>query len=347
MPMTTNRPIITAYCLDWHLSQSSAFHDLLVKPLAPYVDIQMVAWDGHQDLPAPQDEDDVTIFCQMPPTEKWLEAYRAPVVWIPMADYYAYPPNMPHHPRVRMVAFSHEVATWAEQLGLPYLHLTYYLNPTDLTPVQFEGERVLLYWNRTGWFDKSIIEKLCHSLQLDRLLFRNQLDPRIAPDKAYSLPPKIGNTQIEVYDNIQTSADYMALLNRANFFLAPRRLEGVGMTLLEAMARGCVVLGYDAPTMNEYIQDGITGLLIRAHSQKGTWRYWRKRVYRALHRRYHWYLYKRVITYYDNPQFQLTASLDKETCQRLGATARQAMIDGYQKWIASIPAYAEFVIGKN
>src|SRR6202012_2876394 len=38
--------------------------------------------------------------------------------------------------------------------------------------------------------------------------------------------------------------------------------EGVGITFLEAMARGCAVVAYDAPTMNEYIESGKTGVLL-------------------------------------------------------------------------------------
>ena len=344
--MTTERRVITAYCLHWHLSKSSAFHELLVKPLAPYADIQMVGWDGHEDLPAPQ-ADELTIFCQFPPTERWLAQYQAPVIWIPMADYTLYPPNIAHHPSVRMVAFSDAVAGWAQQVGLPYLRLTYYLNPDDFTPADFEGERVMLYWNRIGWFDKAFMKRLCKRLRVDRLLLRNQLDPNYPAHYAYALPQQMGGTTVELYTDIHTADGYMALVKRANMFITPRNLEGVGMTMLEAMARGCVVLGYDAPTMNEYIQDGVNGLLIRKQTHISKWLYWRRRIYRGLHRRYYWYRYKQVVTYQDRPRWQPIPTLSDADCLRIGATARAESAKGYADWVASIERYAQFIIGTN
>ena len=54
---------------------------------------------------------------------------------------------------------------------------------------------------------------------------------------------------------------YLEALSSANVFIAPRKKEGIGMTLLEAMALGQCPLVYDAPTMNEYITDNVNGLL--------------------------------------------------------------------------------------
>ncbi|MBN1440312.1 MAG: glycosyltransferase [Anaerolineales bacterium] len=39
--------------------------------------------------------------------------------------------------------------------------------------------------------------------------------------------------------------------------------EGVGLTFLEALGRGCAVFAYDAPTMSEYIAHGENGFLLR------------------------------------------------------------------------------------
>ena len=40
------KPHTIAYCLDWHIGQSRAFEELLVEPLKPFVDVELVAWDG-------------------------------------------------------------------------------------------------------------------------------------------------------------------------------------------------------------------------------------------------------------------------------------------------------------
>lgn len=55
--------------------------------------------------------------------------------------------------------------------------------------------------------------------------------------------------------------EYQETLARALIFVAPRFAEGIGLSFLEAMANGCVVVARDFPTMNEYIEHGKTGIL--------------------------------------------------------------------------------------
>ena len=57
-------------------------------------------------------------------------------------------------------------------------------------------------------------------------------------------------------------ADYLARLASCGVVLAPRRKEGIGMAFLEAMAMGKCVVAHDDATMNEYIVDGESGLLV-------------------------------------------------------------------------------------
>ncbi len=61
---------LAAYCLGWHVHQSSAFQGLLVKPLEPYVEVQLEVYNraarriddwGSRDAHAP------IIFCLIPP----------------------------------------------------------------------------------------------------------------------------------------------------------------------------------------------------------------------------------------------------------------------------------------
>lgn len=55
--------------------------------------------------------------------------------------------------------------------------------------------------------------------------------------------------------------DFEEVLSRANVFFVPRMEEGIGQSFLEAFARGQCIVSPNNGTMNEYIQDGFTGLL--------------------------------------------------------------------------------------
>ena len=66
----------------------------------------------------------------------------------------------------------------------------------------------------------------------------------------------------------QSRATYLEMLSQTNIFIAPRKKEGVGVSVLEALAMGHVVIAHDDGTMNEYIENGQTGYLFDAHNPK-------------------------------------------------------------------------------
>lgn len=55
---------------------------------------------------------------------------------------------------------------------------------------------------------------------------------------------------------------YKKCLKKANVFLCPRKTEGIGLAMIEALSIGMLVIAHDAPTANEYIVNGVNGLLI-------------------------------------------------------------------------------------
>ena len=89
----------------------------------------------------------------------------------------------------------------------------------------------------------------------------------------------------------------------SNVFFAPRLHEGIGISVLEAMASGHCVVAPDAPT-NEYISNGTNGLLYAPGRH---------------------------------------APLDLSAARSLGARARESVERGHARWRASIPALLDFV----
>ncbi len=56
-------------------------------------------------------------------------------------------------------------------------------------------------------------------------------------------------------------ADTQALYDSADMLLQPAQWEGVGLTIIEALAYSVPVITSDAPPMNEWIDDGVNGYL--------------------------------------------------------------------------------------
>ena len=88
------------------------------------------------------------------------------------------------------------------------------------------------------------------------------------------------------------------------FFSLPRPAEGIGHSFIEAMALGHCVVAADRPTMNEYIRDGVNGLLYDP----------------------------------DRPR-----SLDFSRSRELGLAARASSAAGRKAWLDALPDIRRFL----
>ena len=53
------------------------------------------------------------------------------------------------------------------------------------------------------------------------------------------------------------------LYTRGNVYVYPSRLDGIGLTLPEALSSGLAAIATDSPPMTEFVQDGVNGRLVR------------------------------------------------------------------------------------
>jgi len=72
------------------------------------------------------------------------------------------------------------------------------------------------------------------------------------------------NSKAKVLDTDWLTHDqYLDILEKAKVFIAPRRWEGIGLSSLEAMSMSIPVVGLASPTLSEYVENGVTGILIK------------------------------------------------------------------------------------
>ena len=341
---------IPIFGLDWHIRQSPAQQELANDPLQPYIQFEQFGWNGTSmpDLPVKQFKNMPIVFFHLPPPQHLYHGANMRVVWIPMWDqargynlewWQSLPKSL------RVVAFSKEVSVRAKSAGLSTLDLRFFKLPDQFTPANWKTGRVLFYWNRTGLVDKNFLSRLCQSLDIEHLIFRRQVDPRIPAHFDYSLPPWLGKTCVqEIRSNtFLPKREYMDIINRANVFIAPRASEGVGLTFIEALARGCAVFAFDAPTMNEYITHKRNGYLFQRYAYS-LWNHTREKALRWL---------DHFLIRYANmqPRFACPVTgwqdwddVQSLDLQRLGDNARLSQAAGFRKWIDSIPQYASFIL---
>jgi hypothetical protein len=338
---------LTVILYHWHAEKrSEAANDTLFGPLAPWFTFRTRSFDWYERLPDDvlAEPDPLVFFYTTPPFAQLRETGR-PAVWIPMWDGVRFkPPQFWREiPRtVRIVAFSEAVAQRACEAGLETLRVQYFLDPVAWPAAAWDGERVAFYWNRTGLISPAFLRRWCDALQVDRLLFKPDLDPLRDPRTRFDLPLQFGGTQVEVVPHLDSREAFFERIAPANIVIAPRSHEGIGLTFLEAMARGCAVFAHDGPTMNEYIAPGRTGYLFNGSVSRT-----RALAERARHRLQRMGLTvtlgSRPFLLPDSQPWDEISGLDLPA---LGAAARAAHVQGYAAWRESIPRYAAFLAAR-
>ena len=140
-------------------------------------------------------------------------------------------------------------------------YFQYYPDPRQYSVVNFGETRRGIFWNRVPAIDENVIARLCGDEVFDRFTLHDAADPSVGVGAKIMDKSPIPSRVIDRGGWREHRADYLEELAQHNVFFAPRPSEGIGMSVLEAMAMGLCVIATDRPTHNEYISHGKTGIL--------------------------------------------------------------------------------------
>lgn len=120
----------------------------------------------------------------------------------------------------------------------------------------------VFFWQRSKKINWSLLKKLINFSQISSFhLHRIEIDAE--NDDWFEVPEDqdLENYNVTFSSWFDSKDDLYRLLSDCDIFVAPRLLEGIGQIFLEAMALGKCVISPNLPTMNEYIDDGVNGIL--------------------------------------------------------------------------------------
>lgn len=156
-------------------------------------------------------------------------------------------------------ALYHEVTRRTERAAW----FQYFPNPEELPAVEDYGEPRGFCWLRRRETGPHLIRRLAEATEFETF------HVHAAPDPGEELPQpaavNVRSREFTVSSWFDSRAGYLEQLRSANIYFAPRRIEGIGMGFLEAMAMGLCVVAPDTPTHNEYISPGVNGVLYDPH----------------------------------------------------------------------------------
>lgn len=192
----------------------------------------------------------------------------------------------------RILNFSWALHERLGQLGVPSVRVQYFPDPALFEPVADFTTLRGFFWQRRQEIGWPIIRRLCADQEFARFNLHLALDPDSGePDIPDASDASKFNISISNWSEDRRDID--KILAQTNVYFAPRSCEGIGMSFLEAMARGQCVVAPSAPTMSAYITHRVSGLLYDADS---------------------------------------LTSLDFSTAERIGANARRTIERGFTRW---------------
>ena len=156
-----------------------------------------------------------------------------------------------------VVSFCGRITEHARKCGVKDLLDVRFALPPSPAP---GNPRVAVLWDR-GQVGIGQVRRLFAPSDLDKLIVVRRPGGGKAPEP---IPDEVR----EAYHIVLHEGDYLpdeeyrALLAEPGVYIAPRFKEGIGMTFLEALAAGKLVVSHRDATMDESIEDGVDGRLV-------------------------------------------------------------------------------------
>ena len=183
------------------------------------------------------------------------------LIYVPMYDGFIYcRDSLKKLQNVKIINFCKYLHKQSLAFGLKSIYIQYY---PELNYKKDIIRNKLFYWQRRSTsfsqllrnFPKTINELLCEKTILHSVTDGNE--EFIKPTEE-----EIINYNIEITNWFENKSDLLDILDTTKYYIAPRKQEGIGLSFLDAMSRGCVIIAHNDCTMNEYIKNGYNGYLI-------------------------------------------------------------------------------------
>jgi len=207
---------------------------------------------------------DLIVFFQIVPPVEALDRLRCrSILLLPMYDSVGDVPLrdwVPYH-RYAFVSFSEVTHRALTRVGVASYRLQYFPDPSTFE-VGGMGLGKVFFWERSKDVSVALVRSWFSGCGALGFHHHFSPDPGAGGTDRGPLPDGWSSSTW-----FETKADYQAVVATCGIYVAPRKREGIGMSFLEAMARGMAVVGWNHATLSEYVIHGKTGLLLKEDSR--------------------------------------------------------------------------------
>ena len=234
----------------------------LINLLTEYYDVELRFDDTWQkksyvEINKSIEPYDVVIFFQILPPNVAKNIQHPNATFFPMYDasYTWRYLKWLKYGNIKIFNFSKTLHDKLSAWGFHSKHLQYFIQPKDFIE---ESNCGVFFWQRRDSININTVEQLFASQDVNIHIHKS-----IDPSYTFKNPTKEQENRFNIsYSTwFDTKQEMQECIQSKTFYIAPRIFEGIGMSFLEAMAMGKIVIANNQATMNEYIKDGETGYL--------------------------------------------------------------------------------------
>ena len=218
---------------------------------------------------------DVVVYWQVTPSNYRARYFGKPTIYVPMYDGETFNIFNWMQRRIagsKVISFCEKEADFLGRAGIASLRVKYY---PKFGAAASGNPRKLFFWDRIprslyvpGSASFLTLKKIFKPGDLASIVIRCT-KPRAA--LVSDMDKSCYNVTILPAEKHLSQEEYFAMYSDCGIFATSRSSEGIGMGFLEAMAMGkCVIVNNDA-TFNEYVRDGVSGLLIDYNNPESSW----------------------------------------------------------------------------
>lgn len=252
--------------VDHSFHQKSHSGDFLRSLFSNYFEITDYwdeSWKGGKQISAKElNKYDYIYYFQLINSFDELKKIKSKIIWSPMYDgvtfddqYWKILATFP----IKILCFSKKVYDQCLKYGIQAISVQYYYEPVKNMDALPKDGNHFFFWYR-GHITFENIKKIIDPNTVSSFIYKSTPDP--FTKKEVLSPEDIAAYKINVIESdFLPKNEYLDLLSKCNFYIAPRHKEGIGMSFLEAMSMGHIIIGNNEATINEYIKDNVNGYL--------------------------------------------------------------------------------------
>lgn len=237
-------------------------YDFIVDYLSDFYDVEVVfdeEWETGKKIDWSQFSDyHAVIIWQMFPEDGSIKNLKNPnIIFFPMYDQ-AKRWNFSQWyscKNIKIVSFSSTLHKKLKKWGFNSIYVQFFPEPREFTP---GAQDEVFFWQRFTKININTVKKLLKNSDV-----KIHVHKAVDPGHEFVQPSEEDEKKFSItYSEwFETRAEMEHFMQSKGIYIAPRYFEGIGVSILEAMAQGKLIIANNKPTMNEYIKHGKTGLL--------------------------------------------------------------------------------------